>query len=79
MFHSKWVENGVDEVCTTCLGNTSKAIRQVAEEHGVPVADTMIRLNGKDYLQDYNEAGYLRGDGIHPSDAGTQFIATLLQ
>jgi hypothetical protein len=75
--HSNWDFYGVDEVCTTCLGYLSEAIRQVAEEHGVPVADTMVGLNGKDYMSEI-PAGYLR-DGIHPSGPGAQFIATLLQ
>jgi hypothetical protein len=75
--HSNWLLNEVDEVCTKCLGSLSKAIRQVADEHGVPVADTMVGLNGKDYRSEI-PAEYLM-DGIHPSDAGAQFIATLLQ
>ena len=76
--HSKWVENGVDEVCTTCIGYQAEAIHQVANEHGVPVAVTIAGLNGKDYMSEI-PAGYLRADGSHPSDAGAQFIATLLQ
>jgi hypothetical protein len=75
--HSNWLLNEVDEVCTKCLGYLSKAIRQVADEHGVPVADTMVGLNGQDYRSEI-PAEYLM-DGIHPSDAGAQFIATLLQ
>ena len=75
--HSNWLKNGVDEVCTTCFGYVSEAIRQVADEHGVPVARTLVALNGKDYRSEI-PAEYLM-DGIHPSDAGAQFIATLLQ
>ena len=75
--HSDWLINGVDEVCTTYIGYLAEAIRQVAEEHGVPVADTLVGLNGKDYMSEI-PAEYLM-DGIHPSDAGAQFIATLLQ
>jgi hypothetical protein len=75
--HSIWIENGVDEVCTACFGYQSDAIRQVAKEHGVPVADTMVGLNGKDYRSEI-PAEYLM-DGIHPADTGAQFIATLLQ
>ena len=76
-WHPSWLKNGLDEVCTTCIGHSSEPIRQVAAEHGVPVADTMVVLNGKDYMSEI-PAGYLK-DGIHPSDAGAQFIATLLQ
>jgi hypothetical protein len=76
--HSRWREYEVDEVCTTGMGNMAEAIRQVAEEHGVPVADTMAVLNGKDHMSEI-PAGYLRTDGKHPSDVGAQFIATLLQ
>jgi hypothetical protein len=75
--HSTWLKNGVDEVCTTCFGYQSEAIHQVAKEHGVPVASTLAALNGKDYRSEIS-AEYLM-DGIHPSDVGAQFIATLLQ
>jgi hypothetical protein len=75
--HSNWLNNGVDEVCTTCFGYVSEAIRQVADEHGVPVARTLVALNGKDHMSEIPEE-YLM-DGIHPSDTGAQFIATLLQ
>jgi hypothetical protein len=77
-WHPSWVENGLDEICTTCIGYSSESIRQVAAEHGVPVADTMVGLNGKDYMSEF-PAGYLRADGNHPTDAGAQFIASLLQ
>lgn len=76
--HASYRENGVDEVCTKCSSYISEAIYQVAEQHGVPVADTMIALNGKDYTSEI-PAEYIGSDGVHPSDAGTQFIATLLQ
>jgi hypothetical protein len=77
--HSDFKANGVDEVCTSCLRNFSDAIRQVAAEHGVAVADTMVGFNGSDYLSDPVKAGYIGPDGIHISDAGAQVIATLLQ
>ncbi len=41
-------------------------------------ATSMAGFNGKDYMSEI-PAGYLRADGSHPSDAGVQFIATLLQ
>jgi hypothetical protein len=77
--HSRWTLWGVDEECTACLGASAEAIRQVAEEHGVPVADTMTGFNGNDYMLDPVEAGYIREDGVHPSETGAQFIATILQ
>lgn len=77
--HSSWLKSGVNEVCTICCGYHSETIRRVAEEYGVPVADTMVGFNGKDYLSDPRESGYIGSDGIHPSDSGAQFIATLLQ
>jgi hypothetical protein len=77
--HSRWTKYGVNEGCTTCIGYLSEAIRQVAEEYGVPVADTTVGFNGKDYLADPKEAGYIGGDGVHLSEAGAQFVATLLQ
>jgi lysophospholipase L1-like esterase len=77
--HSDFKANGVDEVCTSCLKNFSDAIRQVAAEHGVAVADTMVGFNGSDYMSDPVEAGYIGSDGIHISDKGAQYIASLLQ
>lgn len=76
--HLSYIENGVDDVCTKCGGYISDAIRQVAEAHGVPVADTMAALNGKDHMSEI-PAEYIGPDGIHPSDAGAQYIASLLQ
>jgi hypothetical protein len=77
--HSMLQANGVDEVCTACVGAFSEAIRQVAEEHGVPIADTLAGFNRKGYMSDPVEAGYIGSDGVHISDKGAQFIATLLQ
>jgi len=77
--HSIWKANDVDDVCTACFRNVTDALRQVAEEHGVPLADTMVGFGGKDYMSDPVEAGYIGPDGEHLSDAGAQFVATLLQ
>jgi hypothetical protein len=77
--HSEWTQYGVDEVCTACISAFSEAIRQVAEAHSVPVADTMVGFNGKDYMSDPVDAGYIGPDRMHISDAGAQYIATLLQ
>lgn len=76
--HSSWEYHEVDDVCTTCIGYMAEAIRQVAKEHGVQVADTLVAFNGKDYMSEI-PAKYLMDDGIHPSNEGAQFIATLLQ
>jgi hypothetical protein len=75
--HSVWKENGVDEICTTCASNALEAVQQVAQEHGVPVANTLVAFNGKDYMID-PPAEYFTSDG-HLSDAGAQFAATILQ
>jgi hypothetical protein len=77
-FHSSWVQYGVDEVCTICVRPSSQVIRQVADDHGVPVADTMAGLNGKDYLTEM-PARFIRDDGRHLTDSGAQFVATILQ
>ncbi len=76
--HSNWIKSGVDAVCTTCLGSFSEAIRQVAKENGVPVADTMLALNGEDNMADPSGLGYFRSDG-HLTDLGAQFVAKVLQ
>ncbi len=75
--HSSWMENGIDEVCTTCTINALEAVQQVAEEHGVPLANTLVALSGKDYASD-PPPEYVRSDG-HLSDAGAQYVATVLQ
>jgi hypothetical protein len=77
--HSSWAKNGIDEVCTTCTSNALEAVQQVAEEHGVPVANTLVALNGEDYMSDPVEEGYIGPDGAHLSDSGAQFVATILQ
>jgi hypothetical protein len=77
--HASYKANDMDEVCTACLSSFADAIRETAAEHGVPVADTMAGFNGKDYMSDPVEAGYIKPDGIHPTDKGAQYIATLLQ
>ncbi len=75
--HSNWIQDNVDEVCTACVGSSAEAIRKVAKEHGVLVADTMVAFNGEDYKSD-PPAEYFRSDD-HLSDAGAQFVATVLQ
>jgi len=77
--HASYKAYYMDEVCTACLSSFADAIRQAAAEHGVPVADTMAGFNGKDYMSDPVEAGYIGPDGIHISDKGAQYIASLLQ
>ena len=76
--HSKWVENGVGDVCTACIGYQAEAIRQVADEHGVPVASTLVAVNGKDYMSE-PPTGYIIKNDVHLTDVGAQFIATVLQ
>jgi lysophospholipase L1-like esterase len=77
--HARYIANEIDDVCTACLTTFSDSIRQVATDHGVPVAETMAGFNGNDNKSDPVELGYIREDGIHPSDAGAQFLAILLQ
>lgn len=77
--HADWKPAGVDEVCTACFENSSQAIHQVAGQYGVPVVSTLDGLNGVDGMQDPREKGYIRSDGIHPSDTGAEFVAKLLQ
>jgi len=76
--HSRWTKSGVDDVCTQCTSYIVEVIHQVAEVHNVPVADTMVGLNGNDYKSEIPKE-YIGKDGIHPSEAGAQFIASLLQ
>lgn len=77
-WHSYWIDSGVNEVCTICAVNYSEAIRQVAEEYGIPVASKLTEFNGIDYMSDA-PAEYIGEDGVHISEAGAQFVATILQ
>lgn len=78
-YHSSWKEWEVDDTCTKCVVTSLKTIQQVAEEHGVPLANTLVAFNGEDYLLDPVDTGYIRVDGTHLSDKGAQLAAFVLQ
>jgi hypothetical protein len=78
-YHSSWSQHGVDEVCTPCIKNLLDVIQQVADEHGVPVANTLVGFNGENLLTDPVALGYIGYDGEHLSDVGAQYVASILR
>jgi hypothetical protein len=77
--HSSWTAGGVNDVCTACLANLAEAVRQAAEDSGVTLVSTMAGFNGPDFMDDPVEMGFIHVDGIHPSAAGGELVARLLQ
>ena len=76
---SRWREKGIEDACRVCLESVNAAARQAAEEHRVPFVSVYDGFNGPDHDQDPRAKGLIRDDGEHPSEAGAQFIAELLQ
>lgn len=76
---SVWQEMGIDDVCSTFWEGQNTAARQAAEEHGVQFVDTNAAFNGPDHDQDPRKKGWIKDDGEHPSEAGAQFYAEVLQ
>jgi hypothetical protein len=77
-FLSGWKEAGVEEECTRCWEHRNEAIRQSAEEHGILFVSRYDAFNGPNHDQDPREKGYIRSDGLLPSEAGQRFFADLL-
>jgi hypothetical protein len=75
---SVWREKGFEDVCRAFWDGQNDAVRQAAEQTGVPFVDTYAAFNGADHNQDPRERAFIRSDGEHPSEAGAQFYAALL-
>jgi lysophospholipase L1-like esterase len=76
---SRWREKGIEDACRVCWESVNAAARQAAEGHRVPFVSVYDGFNGPDHEQDPRAKGLIRDDGEHPSEAGAQFIAELLQ
>lgn len=74
----RWREEGVYAGCQDCYHHLMGAIRDAANEAGVPVARLWDGYNGPDHTEDPVEKGYISPDGMHPSRAGAQATADLL-
>ena len=57
----------------------NKCIAEVAEKHGILVAQVFLAMNGVHGDDDPNEKGYLASDGIHLSDEGYWVVAQLFR
>jgi lysophospholipase L1-like esterase len=57
----------------------NKCIAEVAEKHGIPVAQVFQAMNGVHGDDDPNEKGYLASDGFHLSDEGYKVVAKLVR
>ena len=57
----------------------NKCIAEVAEKHGILVAQVFQAMNGVHGDDDPNEKGYLASDGLHLSDEGYQVVAKLFR
>ena len=64
-------EQGVRNVAT--LGEYAQVIREVAEEHGLPVCD-LRRISGINPAIEAQKTRYMP-DGLHPNDAGAARMA----
>ena len=77
-FYRQWREGGQFDEYQRCVAALDEAILQVGKEHGIPVADTGLALNGPNHDQDPNDMGYLY-DGVHENDVGAQVVADVFR
>jgi hypothetical protein len=76
---SEWREKGIEDACGAFWEGLSAAARQAAEKNGVTFVSVYDEFNGPSHDQDPREQGLIREDGEHPSEAGAQRYAELLQ
>jgi lysophospholipase L1-like esterase len=60
------------------LDGLNAAMVETAEAQGVTVAHIYAQFNGPDGRNDAVKQGFIAADGIHPSEAGHELIASLL-
>ena len=75
---SPWNEHYIFEACTECWVNMSNAARLAAETYNIPFVSRLDAFNGLNHDEDPREKGYIRSDGVHLSDLGSQYTAELL-
>lgn len=69
---------GVYDACRAVFDAMSAAVRDAAEAHGATFVSVYDAYNGVDRDEDPVDKGYIGGDGIHPSDAGSRAAAVAL-
>ena len=74
-----YTDRGIYEDTKRYWMEFNKCIAEVAEKHGIPVAQVFQAMNGVHGDDDPNEKGYLASDGIHLSDEGYQVVAKLVR
>ncbi|WP_353083049.1 SGNH/GDSL hydrolase family protein, partial [Tessaracoccus lapidicaptus] len=75
---TQWRDRGILEICMAGMETMSDALRMVAAEHGATFVSSLDVYNGPEHQTDPVEAGFIRGDGLHPSAAGGQAMAEAL-
>ena len=63
-------EAGIEPECTATWNSESQALREAADDYGVPMASFYDEFNGPDHDEDPREKGYIYPDGIHASLEG---------
>ena len=74
-----YTDRGIYEDTKRYWMEFNKCIAEVAEKHGILVAQVFQAMNGVHGDDDPNEKGYLASDGIFLSDEGYQVVAKLFR
>lgn len=76
--YDQWKEAGIYDACRLAMETQSEAVRSAAEAHGATMVSAYDVYNGEDHEEDPVDKGYIGGDGIHPTPAGSQAMAEAL-
>lgn len=76
--YDRWKDAGIYDACRLAMETQSEAVRTAAEAHGATMVSAYDVYNGVDHEDDPVDEGYIGGDGIHPSPAGSQAMADAL-
>ena len=74
-----YTDRGIYEDTKRYWMEFNKCIAEVAEKHGILVAQVFQAMNGVHGDDDPNEKGYLASDGLHLSDKGYLVVAKLFR
>ena len=74
-----YTDRGIYEDTKRYWMEFNKCIAEVAEKHGIPVAQVFQAMNGVHGDDDPNEKGYLASDGAFLSDDGYWVVAKLVR
>jgi lysophospholipase L1-like esterase len=75
----RYTDRGIYEDTKRYWMEFNKCIADVAEKHGIPVAQVFQAMNGIHGDDDPNEKGYLAPDGVTLSDEGNKVVANLFR